>query len=110
MYAKYIAQVIETETSFIEIRGLLQISGVCKDIIKQRNNLVPWAKQFSSKLQSFKQALKDFEKSNVENYLKTVFRCKCFDSLDFMYKAFRYYIFIKINFNRTSVFAFWLEK
>ena len=74
---------------FTGTSGLLQISAVCKDIVKHRNNLVPWATKFSKNLPSFKEALKDFEKSNVENYLKTVFRLRCSDSLDSMYKAFR---------------------
>ena len=76
---------------FTETRGLLHISAVCRDIVKHRNNLVPWATKFSANLSSFNKALKDFEKSNVENYLKTVFRLRCSDSLDSMYKAFRYY-------------------
>ena len=65
-----------------------QISSVCRDMVKHRYNLGEWAAKFSPNLASFIEALKDFEKSNVEKYLKTVFRLRCSDSLDSMYKAF----------------------
>ena len=82
-------QVIKRETIITGTRGLLHISAVCKDIVKHRSNLGEWAVKFSPNLTSFKEALKDFEKSNVEKYLKSVFRLRCSDSLDSMYKAFR---------------------
>ena len=74
---------------FTEARGMRQISSVCRDMVKHSNNLEQWATKFYSNLASSKEALIDFEKSNVEKYLKTVFRLRCSDSLDSMYKAFR---------------------
>ena len=65
------------------------ISRVCRDMVKHSNNLGEWAAKFSPNLANFKQTLKDFDKSNVEKYLKMVFRLRCSDSLDSMYKAFR---------------------
>ena len=85
-------QVIETDTIFTKASGLQQILAVGRDICKHRKNLDHWATKFSPNLTSFREALKDFEKSNVENYLKTVFRLRCSDSLDSMYNAFRYII------------------
>ena len=83
-------QVIETDTIFTEASGLQYISAVCIDIVRHRSNLHHWANKFSPNFTSFKQALKDFEKSNVEKYLKSFYRLRCSDSLDSMYKAFRY--------------------
>jgi len=90
-----ILKVIETDTIFAEAKGLRKISAVCKDIVKQRNNLYEWAKKFIPDLPMFKQGFKDFDKSNVESYLKTVFRLRCSDSLDSMYKAFRCVLYVR---------------
>ena len=89
-------QVIETDTIFTEASGLQQILTVSREVVSNRNNLEQWATKFSPNFTSFKEALKDFEMSNVENYLKSVFRLRCSDSMDSMYKAFRCYTYFDI--------------
>ena len=68
-------------------------------MVNNSNNLGAWATKFSTNITRFNQALEDFEKSNVEKYLKTVFKSMlCYSSLDSMYKVFRYYTFYESQF------------
>ena len=59
------------------------------DMLQYKGNLAEWASNFHHNLSNFRlQALGDFEKPNVTEFLKKVFKNKCSEDMTALYETF----------------------